>query len=96
MSLDTEFTQRMRDACDESTRLGYTPTRMMGMLATSSGPFIAKKMVRTGELQYGLKSIFALGRGDLAIESIMLEAKFRPLFTNQELAAAQWRIDQVK
>ena len=97
MSTNAQFTQRLRDACQESIGLGYTPTRMIGMLnSTNDGVAIAKRLVVSGDLQEGLKNTIAIGREDLAVESIMQERVFAPLFTKPELAAAKWRLDAAR
>ena len=66
------------------------------MVAASGAKAVAKQLVKSGDLQDGLKRLQKLGRLDLAMESIMLEAKFRPLFNAGELEAAKWRLEQVK
>jgi len=93
--LESEFTARLQDAIGQSRALGYPPNRFEQMLAEHGAYALARKLVKSGELQDGLKAMAKLNRMDLTMESIMLEAKFRPLFTSQELSAAKWRLDQV-
>jgi len=37
-----------------------------------------------------------MGHPELSVESIMLEAQFKPLFEEGELIAARWRLDRAK
>lgn len=95
-ALEKEFTQRLREACETSIGLGYNPQRMLTMLQTSSGRKIAKEFVAQSKIHDGLVNVLKTGRPELAMENIMLEEYFRPLFTKRELIAARWRVDQAK
>ena len=64
--------------------------------SSPSAVTLAKKLAVSSELQDGLKRIAKLGRLELSMESIMLEEKFKPLFSDQVLQAAQWRLDTVR
>lgn len=66
------------------------------MLTTLGGIGLAKKLVLSGELQEGLKTLAKLERLDLSMEAIMQEEKFAHLFTNAELEAAGWRLSQAR
>lgn len=95
--LSGEFASRLRAAIDLCRELGYSPSRFEQMLNSSpTAVSLAKKLVVSSELQDGLKRIHKLGRLDLAMESIMLEEKFKPLFSDQVLQAARWRLDTVR
>lgn len=95
LKLEAEFTQAMRDAIAESIRLGHNPIRMIEMLRLASGSVVAKKLVPTTHIHAGLKQMKKLGRMDLAMESIMMEPRFQPLFTATDLTWAMWRLTQV-
>lgn len=94
--LEQSFEAKIRAALSECHRLGYHPSDFEGMLANATAARVAEKLVTSGELQAGLKRLAQMGRFDLSVESIMLEAQFASLFSNQHLAAAQWRLNQVK
>lgn len=95
MSLDLEFETRLRESVNDSIALGYNPAQFAEMLERYGGVDVAKRLVASGELQDGLKRIVALGHIELAMESIMLEPRFAPLFSEGELAAARWRLAQL-
>jgi hypothetical protein len=95
--LSGEFADRLREAIDLCRGLGYSPSRFEQMLSSSgSAVSLARKLVISSELQDGLKRIAKLGRLELSMESIMLEEKFKPLFPDQVLEAAKWRLDSVR
>jgi hypothetical protein len=94
--LHKEFDERLRRDVEECRKIGYQPTRFEEMLRTSDGCALAKRMVKPGILQDGLKKLAELNRLDLALESVMLEPKFQSLFNGDELDAAKWRLEQVK
>ncbi|MCI0700339.1 MAG: hypothetical protein L0241_04595 [Planctomycetia bacterium] len=95
MSLEADFEQRLRDSIQASIALGYNPTRFVNMLDSYGGVGVAKRLVASGELQDGIKKIVAMGHPELSMESIMLEPQFASLFSQGELAAARWRLDQL-
>lgn len=88
------FHARAVQAMNASVELGYNPTIMRRMLESENAVEIAKRMVRSGDIQQGLAELVALGHPELTLESIMLEEQFAPLFTRQELDAARWRLNQ--
>lgn len=95
-TLMEEFSRRIYDVIAESIELGYHPHRFEEMLRANGAVRTAKKLVASGELQDGFKTLHKKGRLDLTMEHIMLDEAFRPLFTEAELEAARWRLDQVE
>ena len=95
MSLEDRFTARLLAACQECRDFGYSPVRFERMIREHGGVGTAKRLIKSGDLQDGLERLKVEGRLDLSMESIMLEPEFQPLFTQQELDAAQWRLQQL-
>lgn len=89
------FVARLRAADIECHRLGYHPTRFEQMLQKEPPIDLAKRLIISGELQDGLKTLARLKRLDLSLESIVLEDRFRPLFSQEHLEAARWRLAQM-
>ena len=86
----------MRSACSDAAELGYYPRRFLDKLERKGAVPYAKELVRSSELQAGLKRLRALGRLDLSIEHLVAkDPRFAGLFTEDERQAAQWRLDQV-
>ncbi len=94
--LESEFESRLRDSIRESIKLGSNPTRVAEMINAHGGRKAAKRLIVSGEIQSGIRRIVELGHPELSVESIMLEPEFGPLFTEQELDAARWRLDRAK
>lgn len=95
--LSSEFASRLREAIDLCREQGYSPARFEQMLNSSpSAVSLAKKLAVSSELQDGLKRLAKLGRLELSMESIMLEEKFKPLFADQVLEAARWRLNSIR
>ena len=93
--LAQEFSARLHAAILECHRLAYHPTRFEQMLQSTDAVSLAKKLVASGDLQDGLRSIKSLNRIDLSMEQIMLEPQFKTLFDDKERAAASWRLSQL-
>lgn len=96
MPLREQFESAIRAAIGASYELGYTPTRFEQMIEASHPVEVGKKLVLSGEMQHGIRELAKLGHLELTIESMMLEERFQPLFTQQELDVARWRLDQVQ
>lgn len=95
--LESEFESRLRDSIRESIKLGYNPTRIAEMINVHGSKNTARLLVKSGEIQDGLRRIVEMGHRELSVESIMLEARFAPpFFTEDELTAARWRLDHAK
>jgi hypothetical protein len=94
--LEQSFDAKIRAALPECHRLGYHPHDFEGMLANSTAVKLAERLVKSGELQTGLKKLAQLDRLDLSVESIMLEPEFEALFKSSVRDAARWRLEQVR
>lgn len=96
-SAEQAFEQAMRLACAEAAAEGYYPARFLDKLERIGAVRYAKELVGSGELQAGLKRLNDMKRLDLSIEHLVaVDPRFRALFTEEERAAAQWRLDQVR
>lgn len=94
-TLAREFESAIKSAIIECKALGYYPARFEQMLQEIDTITLAKNFVKSGELQHGLKKLKEMNRLDLSSEGIMLNPRFEPLFTRQELEAARWRLKQL-
>jgi hypothetical protein len=95
MGLREEFWAAVRSAVVQCYGLGYAPSRFEKMIESSHPVEVAKRLVISGDFQHGIRELTKLGRKDLTIESLMLEERFSPLFTNAERKAAAWRLANV-
>ena len=95
MNSRDKFYAAVSSAIEQAKDLGYNPTRFEEMIRNSHPVEVGKKLVVSGDFQLGIVGMAKLNRKDLTIESIMLLPEFSNLFTTDELAAAQWRLDNV-
>ena len=96
MTIRDEFNVRLRAAMDECASFGYPPNRIRRMIDAAHPVEVAKRLVISGDFQDGFLAVIGMGRPDLTVESIMCEARFSELFTDQELEAARWRLDNAQ
>lgn len=96
-SAEQAFEQAMRLACAEAAAEGYYPARFLEKLERIGAVPYARELVRSGELQAGLKQLSDMKRLDLSVEHLVaVDPRFRALFTGKEREAALWRLDQVR
>lgn len=96
MLLRNEFLADIKSAIGQCYDLGQAPTRFEKMIETNHPIEVAKGFVVSGEFQYGFKKLNKMGRPELTVEGIMLQPKYNSsLFTEAELSASQWRLDNV-
>ncbi len=95
MQLRDEFKSAIQSAIEQCYSLGYYPTRFEQMIEDRHPVEVAKKLALSGDLQYGLKELNRMGKLELTMESIMLQPKFKSLFSTGELEAAEWRLKNV-
>jgi len=95
MTNEKQFSEALRVAIEESRRIGYPPNRFETMLNEMGAIPLAKKLVKSSDLQVGLDALKKLGRLDISLEHIMQKEEFNSLFTKAELEAAQWRLQRV-
>lgn len=99
MSLESEFEQSMlegyRRAGDEA---GYWGTRYLQSIRRNGGLATAKRMLqpRNAGQRSGLDALLAAGKPELTLEAIVLEPRFQSLFTHEELAEAERRLEGFK
>ena len=94
-NLANDFDRALRVAGVESQALGYDTSIIIGMINNNGAVGAAKRLVLSGSFQNGFTQMVNQGRKDLTIEFIMLQEKFSPLFSKQELEAATWRLANV-
>lgn len=93
--LSGEFEQAMRSSLEESVRLKYHPIRFLSAMEEKGAVPYAKELIRSSDLQSGLRRLAAMNRPDLSIEHLVAnDERFRPLFTDEERDAARWRLEQ--
>ena len=96
-SVVEEFERELHYLIKESKKIGYNPSRLHQMIIrTNDSILMVKKLILSGDVQDGLKILKQKNRLDLSIETLVLKERFKPLFTDEEIKAAQWRLDEIK
>ena len=95
--LEAQFHHALRTACAEAAALGYYPSYFIQKMERVGAAAYARELVRSGELQSGLRRLKSLGRLDLSVEHLVARVpEYQPLFTNEERQAAEWRLKQIE
>ncbi len=74
---------------------GYIATRFLQMVQEKGGLKAAKQWLSNDTPQEGLFKLWELGRLDLSMERLVLRKQFRKLFTDEELASARKRLQDL-
>lgn len=95
MSLDEELTAAFVDGYHVAGKeVGYWGRRFLQAVKRNGGLATAKRMLQPQNegQRKGLDALLEANRPDLTVEAIVLQPKFRSLFSAAELAAAQERL----
>ena len=96
MTIRENFKAEVISATERCYDIGYSPNIFKQMISSQHPVEVGKKLVLSGELQYGIRELAKLSHLELTIESIMLQPRFQSLFSKEELEAAQWRLSEVQ
>jgi hypothetical protein len=95
-ALEDQFTDAMRDLyrlTKEATKGEYRPTRHLQSVNNHGGVDTAKRRLREKPRPGGgLERITAIGRLDLSVECLVIQHRWRRLFTAEELDIARQRL----
>ena len=93
MEVQDRFDQEMLRIYHEAAKFGYRPTRFLEMVNTSGGVATAQQLL-SKEPSDGFTRLWEEGRLDLSVEAIVLQERWAPLFTAEELATARVRLEE--
>jgi hypothetical protein len=95
MSLEEEFTRALEGTVEAAKARNYIPTYFMQMLGEHGGVETAKRLLAKSEPQTGLYELWHLDLLKDSMEAVVLQEKFRPLFTEKELTEAHRRLEEL-
>lgn len=85
MYLEKHFHKDMVEIYEKAkTDCGYVATRFIQMVAEKGGLVTAKELIIKDEDTYGFERLYELKRLDLSVEALVLEDKYKDLFTSYE------------
>ena len=82
----------MLNIYEAATKLGYRPTYFLRMVGEHGGVAAAKRLLSAPEAQAGLTRLWELGRLDISMEALVVQERWRPLFSDAERQAARDRL----
>lgn len=93
MDLEQEFTIVCLGAIADCRSLGYDPSVWMRMVKDHGAVEAARRLIKSSELQDGLKRLLRMGRIELTVEYVIIQERWHDLFTEDERRAAEWRLN---
>ncbi len=72
---------------------GYNAARFLQMVANDGGLRTAQKLLDTANPSDGFMELWKNRRLDLSMENLVLNPKYRPLFSQQEIETAKERLN---
>lgn len=94
--LKREFEYEMRQIYEKAkNECKYRPTRYLQMLDKYGGLKTAKKLLVTDKIHEGLVKLYLFGRLDLTVEKLVLNKKYRILFSEENLKRAKRKLNSL-
>jgi len=94
-NLEAEFEHTMRGTYEAARQRGYVATYFIQMLEEHGGVETAKRLLAKSEPQAGLFNLWELGLLKDSMEALVLQDRFKPLFSEGEIAEARRRLDEL-
>ena len=88
-SLEGEFHRAMLNIFQAAADLGYLPTRFRQMVHEHGGVAAAKRLLSGPVVQSELTTLWELGRLDISMETLVVQERWKPLFSDEERQAAR-------
>jgi hypothetical protein len=95
MGLETELTEVLRGTYEAARRRGYVATYFLQMLEEYGGKETVKRLLAKPKPQTGLFELWQLDLLHESMEAVVLQDKFKSLFTDDELAEARRRLQEL-
>jgi len=95
IDLELQFHHAMMGVNEKAETHGYHPTYFKRMVDQYGGFETAKRLLAKPDIQEGLMKLWELGYLDESMEALVIQERFRPLFTEDEIAEAIRRLDEL-
>ena len=95
MTLEEEFTAALRGTVEAARERNYNANYFLRMLAQYGGLDTARRLIAKRDPQAGLMQLWELRLLNDSMEAVMLRSRFRSLFTDEELAEAKQRLEDL-
>lgn len=87
--------QKLEGTIEVAKARGRVPTYFMQMLAKYGGVKTARRSLAVSEPQTGLFELYHLDLLRYSMEAVVIQAKFAGLFTEDEIAEARRRLEEL-
>ena len=95
MNLEAELAAVLRGTYEAARERGYIAIYFLRMLDECGGRETAKRLLAKRDTQQGLYKLWELGLLKVSVEAVVLQERFRELFTDEEIAEAHRRLDEM-
>lgn len=95
MTLEDEFHRAMIGVYETAKGHDYFATYFKQMLDEHGGVQTAKRLLAKAETQQGLTRLWELNLLDHSMEALVIQERFQPLFTDEEVAEARRRLEEL-
>ena len=95
MNLETELEHALRETYKIAKEHEYNATYFLQMLKQYGGVETAKRLLAKKEPQTGLFELWELNLLHISMEAVVLQEHFRILFTEEEIAEAYRRLEEL-
>ena len=90
--LEAKLGERLRQDCDESESIGYTPKKFRVMLANDGPVNACRRVIMLSYPADGFTTLWEKGRLDLTAEAVVLQQPWCQLFDETILEQAKERL----
>jgi hypothetical protein len=93
--LTREFDNAMIEIYRRSrSEAGYNASRFLQMITENGGLGAARTLLSSSQVSEGFTQLWMLKRMDLTVEYVVLQERWRPLFSPEELTIARRRLNE--
>ena len=92
MSLEKEFHREMEAIYHVAATLDYRPTYFLRMVQQHGGVAAAKQLLNAPVAQSGLTKLWERERLDISMEALVVQERWKPLFSDAERQTARERL----
>ena len=91
-SLEGAFHRAMLNIYDTAAEVGFRPIRFRRMVQKHGGVEAARRLLSGPEAPSGLTTLWELERLDISMEALVVQERWKPLFSDEERQAARDRL----
>lgn len=94
--LKNKFNAEILESIEKAKKLGYCPTRFIGMLHEhSNNAYEVVQRIATKDITAGLQELYKQGRLDLSVEATMIKPMYRGLFPTEIIKICERKLKKL-